>query len=491
MHMHRRQHLAVLLVLAAGLAGWASGQSAETPAATAPATAPVAKLHCVVLNEATEATPRTEVTVHVLGTAGWVPYNGAATGKGGACDLAFAGGRPELLMLRATAPGYKDAEVYYLPDPEEVIPWLTITLTGAQTLTGTVVNADDEPVPDAEVVLDMPAGPRKARSDAKGQFVLEDLMPIRTTLRVEVPGVGSATYRVDLARQTEPLRIMLRPQRRVTLRIVDADRKPVPGLKVRFLAPRETEGQTDAGGRLIVPGVGGGGVAVQFSLEDKFYCLDESVMRFDIDEGTEPVEVEVFAVRGGRVCGQVVEVIEGETQGIPAATVWLVEGGRPGRNVMTDEDGNFELNGVPPDSYLVAAGHPTYATSLGAAGVQAGKEVQLKFTLGQGATIRGTVVDAEGKPVERAIVRVSGWHPKAGGQPASEPAEAIELPWRATRTDSQGRYILEYLPAGRVTLEAVGPEGPYRSEANIQITDRQEVIEQNLTLRPSQPKAPL
>ncbi len=239
MHMHRRRHLAVFLVLALGLSSPALSQTAASSApASAPGTEPAAKLHCVVLNEASEATPKTEIIVHVLGAAGWVPYNGATTGKGGACDLAFPGPKPDLLMLRAAAPGYKDAEVYYLPDPAEVIPWLTITLTGARKLTGMVVDGDDQPVADAEVTLDTPAGPRKTRTDAKGQFVLEDLMPGRTTVHVEVPGVGSATYQVDLAKQTEPLKIMLRPQRRVVLRIVDADSKPVPDLKVQILAPR-------------------------------------------------------------------------------------------------------------------------------------------------------------------------------------------------------------------------------------------------------------
>ncbi len=230
---------------------------------------------------------------------------------------------------------------------------------------------------------------------------------------------------------------------------------------------------------------------MEISLEDKFYCLDEPVLKFEIDQGSDPVELEAFAMRGGRICGQVVEMIEDQAQGIPAATVWLIEQGHPGRNVMSDEDGNFELNGVPADSYVVAAGHPTYTTSLGSADVQTGKEVRLKFTLGPGATVRGTVVDPQDKPVERAIVRVSAWYPKGRTQPAGAPAEPIQLPWRATRTDGQGRYMLEHLPPGRITLEAVGPEGPYRSEASLQVPDGQEVIDQKLTLQPSRPKPPL
>ena len=364
-----------------------------------------------------------------------MPVSGETTGKGGACDLAFPGDVPGLLMLKVTAPGYKEAEVLYLPDPAQVIPWLTITLKGALQLEGTVVDGDDQPVADAEVVLDMPAGPRKTKTDAEGRFLLEELMPIRTTVRVEVPGVGSATYRVDLTKKTEPLKIMLRPQRRVSLRVVDADNKPVPDLNLQILAPRQFEAVTDADGQIRVPGVGGNAVQIRVSLADKFYCFDEPEMTFDIDEGSEPVELQVYAAHGGRICGQVVETIEGETQGIPAATVWLVEQGRIGKSVECDEDGKFEMDGVPADSYVIAAGHMTYATSLGKAEVEAGKESTVNFTLGSGAMIRGTVVDPQGKPAERAIVRVAAWYPKREGRSEVGP---VELPMRATRTDAEG-----------------------------------------------------
>jgi hypothetical protein len=313
-------------------------------------------------------------------------------------------------------------------------------------------------------------------------------MPIRTTVRVEVPGVGSATYPVNLTKHTEPLKIMLRPQRRVSLRVVDADNNPVPDLNLQILAPRQFEAVTDADGQIRIPGVGGNSVQIRVSLADKFYCFDEPELTFDIDEGSEPVELQVYAAHGGRICGQVVETMEGQTQGIPAAMVWLVEKGRIGQSVECDEDGRFEMDGVPADSYVIAAGHMTYATSLGKAEVEAGKESAVNFTLGSGAMVRGTVVDPQGKPAERAIVRIAGWYPKREGRSEVGP---VELPMRATRTDAAGRFLLEYLPTGRLVIEAGAEDGSNPTASNVQVPEGKEVVEVQLSLQAHQNKPPL
>lgn len=162
MHIHPRLLLAVVLVSAMV----PCARAAEGSAAAAPASGPAPKLHCVVLNEASGATPNTEIIVQTIGAAGWVPVSGETTGRGGACDLAFPGDVQSPLMLRVIAPGYKETDVLYMPDPSKVIPWLTITLKGAMQLSGTVVDGDDQPVADAEVTLDMPAGPRRTKTDA-------------------------------------------------------------------------------------------------------------------------------------------------------------------------------------------------------------------------------------------------------------------------------------------------------------------------------------
>ncbi len=506
MRIRLARHLALWLLLSTTIASAqpaprrpAAAAAASTAPASRPAVAPSSqplappKLHCLVINEASSSVPGTEITVHTMGAAGWVPTDGDTTGKGGACDLRFPGDAPCLLMLKIAAPGYQDAQVFYLPDPAQVIPWLAITLKGAKQLSGTVVTEDEEPVADAVVTIDTPAGERQVRTDSQGQFVFKDMMPVRVTVRVEIPGVGAASYKIDLARQNEPMRIVLQPQRRVVLRVIDADSNPVPNLTVQILAPRKAEGRTDADGRMPIPGIGANAARVRVSLDDKFYCLDEPIVTLDVEEGDEPVELELVAARGGRVTGQVLETLEGgEDQGIPAASVWLVEDGRVGRNVTTDEDGKFELNAVRADSYVVAAGHPTYSTALARARVQEGRQIQLRFVLDYGATIRGTVVDASGSPADRAIVRVLAWYPEApAGLTEGGEFGAIQLPWRATRADAKGEYELAHLPPGRIEIEAAVQDGTGRTTVSLQVAPGQKVVEFRIAVGSNEPKPPI
>lgn len=495
MHMHLLRYLVVYVAVSAtmGLAGEPAASPASTLAGAAESQpAAAGKLHCIVVDEASSSPGKAQIVVHRMGAAGWVPVDGLRPDKTGACDVPFAGGNPGLLMLTVSAPGYQDAEALYLPDPEQVIPWLTITLKGARQVSGTVVAEDQKPVEGSRVTIDLPDKVHKTSTDTQGRFVLKDLMPAKATVRVEVPGVGMGSYKVDLATQEEPIEIVIRPQRRMSLVVVDSDNKPVEGLNIQILSPGKAEVRTDADGRVEIPGVGGNAGRISASLEDKFYCFDEAVMKFEIDEGDEPVEREVFAAHGGRIVGQVVEMDEGgEASGIPAANVWLVEGGRIGKNVTCDEDGQFELNAVPPEGYLVAAGLPGYSVAVSQATVEAGKEVKLRFTLDYGTTLKGTVVEPGGQQAEQAIVRVVAWYPKGQPTSASGESEPVELPWRATRTGEKGEFTLENLPPGRVMIEAAAKNGSYRTVVNVQVPEGKSVMESKITLQTSQSKPPM
>ncbi|HEY8378247.1 MAG TPA: PDZ domain-containing protein, partial [Nannocystis sp.] len=65
-------------------------------------------------------------------------------------------------------------------------------------------------------------------------------------------------------------------------------------------------------------------------------------------------------------------------------------------------------------------------------------------------TVRGTVVDLEGKPLAQAAVRVSEI------ESGREPASAREA---RARTDEQGRFELKEVPAGRVRFLVAAPRG--------------------------------
>lgn len=496
--LHAVLFLALLLVLARSVFGQApasrpgSTQStaggpvaAKAPESTQPAEP--AKLHCQVFNQAGMGLARASVEASVLGAAGWMPLAAEQTGKAGECDLLFGGTKPTLLQLKVSAAGYQDAETLYLPRTKDVIPWLTITLKGAKTLMGRVVTEDRQGVPNATVVIETPAGQVHTETSSAGYFEFQNLMPMKAVLAVHVPGVGIGAYRVDLtAEEIKPIEIVLYAQRRVTLRVLDQKQKPLPGLMVEVLAPQATNIITDDEGKIPINGVGSGPGRVVVRLHDDYYRLDEPAVALEIGDGEEPVDLEITATQGGLVEGQVVEKESGE--GIPAAVVWFVAGGKFGPNITCDVEGKFKFEAIPEDDYLVAAGHGTYSFAVAPASVEAGKKTELKFSLSAGASIQGVVLDAAGKPVPRAIVRAATWLPK---EPAAKiesgKAQPLQIPWRAVRANTDGQFLLEYLPAGQITLEIADQNGREQTSKTVQLPDDNKVMEMNLQLSSRQP----
>ncbi len=354
------------------------------------------------------------VQADLLGPAGWMPLAVESTSGTGECDLLFAGPKPTFVKLTAGAAGYRSTEVFYLPRPTDVIPWVTIALKGARSLEGHVVTEDGQGVEGATVAMNSPAGMLHTLTRKSGAFWFDDLMPIKAVLAVQVPGVGIGAYRVDLTKdKIDPVEIVLHSQRQATLQLLGDGGKPLPGVMVEVLAPQTANVVTDAAGQIQINGLGAGPSLVVVSMHDEYYRLDEPTVSLPVDGGTEPVELEVMAYRGGLLQGQVVDRETGEP--IPAAVVWFVYRGRVGPNMTCDVEGKFEFQAIPEDDYLLAAGYATYGFAVATANVEDGKKTTVKFALPAGATVQGVVTGPNGKPVSRAIVRAAEWVPPQSG----------------------------------------------------------------------------
>jgi protocatechuate 3,4-dioxygenase beta subunit len=120
---------------------------------------------------------------------------------------------------------------------------------------------------------------------------------------------------------------------------------------------------------------------------------------------------------------------------------------RPTRfRATTDEDGNYRITNVPPDTYEVIPASPAYVAIEGRKSVIVGRNETIEnidIALDRGGVITGKVTDAEGHPVIEETVYVSAIR-TTQGPPY----------FRNIRTDDRGIYRAYGVPAGRYAVSA-------------------------------------
>ncbi len=162
------------------------------------------------------------------------------------------------------------------------------------------------------------------------------------------------------------------------------------------------------------------------------------IVRDEDGRGIQGVRVEVELERGGGRDGRA------------GPDMWLAEGKNAS---VTDAEGRWSLSNVPAGDdvkVLVKLDHPNYIPDTGWGSLQQEQGITMESLRNRTATIQmkrgieavGTVTDPEGKPVSGAIV-VRGDDPY------------LEWGSQEVRTDDQGRFRLQPLKPGPVTVTVV------------------------------------
>jgi len=335
----------------------------------------------------------------------------------------------------------KGIEVKRGPDPVDVGD---LVLDPGERVQGQVVDPDGASIEGVEVAIaegGQPRmmmiggpGPEPARrpdavSGPDGWFTLEELGK-GETIEMSLSRRGFLTARESGVKvpAPDPLRIVLEPSSRVLGRVVDADRKPIPGAQVSltrnqtggiggsvFRVIRREGAATDDTGRFVFEGVEPGTISLSASSSG---FQEAKIDALEVPKGKDLEGIEIPLEPGAIVTGRVLA-----PDGRPAigASVGLVrEDDEPFRfdGSPTDGDGRYRLEGVQPGRVSVEASHERYVRAVKDLDARPGVNT-LNLELGGGSDVEGQVVDAAGAPVPGAWVRLAPAGREWGGPDAT------------------------------------------------------------------------
>ncbi len=389
---------------------------------------------------------------------------------------------PGIFTVRATAPGWATHYRNDLVVGGAADTRADLALTRGHDVTGYVLDAAGRPLSGAPVALYAGGAFRLwtfskevDTTDGEGRFsfVVE---PGGSEYSVSVePGRGvsiSKRFNVPLH---EDLVVRLPGTGAVVGRVVDADtRQPVPGADVMIgfvVNAGQRMGMPDAGKAIVTDGHGafrieGVGACVlqsiyaqvqgyspfqgnSFMPSDRAAWEALSSLRFT-GEG-EVTLPDVALKRGRSLVGTVTDATTHRP--IAGARVELSDFVMGNRFGATDALGNYRFDGVADrvtmavtrDGYAPLRDPPFPGQPLeGNSG-----DARRDFSLEPGSAVEGRVADAQGRPVERALVRLL---PADRGWGGWNTALALRDLW--THTDRDGRYAIRGVPPVKLYAEA-------------------------------------
>jgi len=153
------------------------------------------------------------------------------------------------------------------------------------------------------------------------------------------------------------------------------------------------------------------------------------------------------AAPGAAIYGRLLPGRETKTElaAIAANALIKIEGANVRKEVRPDAEGHYRISGLPPGKYKVAVQLPETLTSDGPE-----REISVAdrgcagdiFFIHDNGRVMGQVLDAEGQPVNGVLIIL---------KPESDPRD---YGLNTGRTDSEGRFSISNIPAGRYLIGA-------------------------------------
>lgn len=383
----------------------------------------------------------------------------------------------QITVASSTAPALNETET----EPGELEP---------SVVSGTLVNAaDGKPVADAVVIMHT-GGNTRTKTDAQGQFRLENIKfqnrqyPLwahRGNLVTEVVEVRHLPGSEETGGTYAPLNLQMIPGKKARFTVTSkATGKPVPGATIRFGYPDRRKLVTDPEGIAVEEGLlVKSAFTYEITVEAEGYARDETHSK--ISDSGDITDIKVSLEKGGIVEGVVLDE-KNQPLGETGVTYFIGSGtGFYGDSYQTNNAGVFRHRYLPLNRpaqlYIRKPGYEDHRQEIVL--VDAEPKLDLKIQLKKrltGDTVNGIVTDKAGKPVPGVEASVTG-------QSTGEIVKAV--------TNEQGRFTLTDVPirdifGRRIYLAAAGfaPVAvPVKPSLNGQPVDMTVELEPGHTIR--------
>ena len=315
---------------------------------------------------------------------------------------------------------------------------LDIDPEGPLRLEGQVVDGDGHGVGKAEVTLES-VPPRTTTTEDDGTFAFDKLVGRTYEIAATSGDLIGGPVSYKLTAGSDPVVVRMGAGAAIEVTVNDEKGQAIANAQVSVPEPVKREGKTDDKGHATVKGVKPGWVSVEASAPG--YATGSNFTSVGSAGATGKLAITLR--KGAGVSGRVVD-----EAGAPLAKVRVVAGdpngwSRDRGEQVTNDKGEFAFPALAPGGHVLSATDGEHAPAQSTpVTVKADRAVTgVVITMKAGAVAAGIVVDADGKPVPYATVRITG--------------KGVEMWRQASRqatTDQKGKFELRGL--ARVKLVA-------------------------------------
>ena len=385
----------------------------------------------------------------------------AVTGVDGAFSV--AGLESRTYSVAATQPDYSPNNGRVEVPPDADVDDFVIRLSKGGILTGTVRDAQKQPVQGANVLITkipMSGAPQTVSTGPDGRYTVEKMAPGDYVVMKQNPGgpimlmsgIKQATVKEG---ETTVFDLDEAAKINLTGRVLKGD-QPVPNAMVMFSKSAVNNagvdlrnGQSDASGRYQIGLDEAGTYNVSVATGGRFTGGGMSGIKLEVPD--QPAPVLDITMRAAGIVGHITDhdgkaVANAMVFARPTGDAAQAAGGRT-MTASTGGDGNYAVENLPAGTYEVSAqasGFKPPASSTVSIANDSDRPVA-DFQLEAGRSFRGQVVDPQGNGISgaRVLIAPTGTTDGTGGLP--------------TQTDINGSFVLTAPGDGAIDLTAVAP----------------------------------